>query len=190
MLDVKFIKENRDIVQDSIEKRGLSKKVDLEKLLDLDSKHKELLRNIEEHRSLRNKLSKDISKVSEDERKKLVDEATKVKNELKEMEVELETLSQQVKQTLLNVPNVLSHEVPEGKMIQKIRFYERGENPLSLISHLKIMSISVNPWILLILTCWESKVAPHGNVCPCNPLAAISHSSAVGSRFPAHWAYA
>jgi seryl-tRNA synthetase len=112
MIDIKYIRENSDIIKKGIEDKQLKGTVDIDKLLELDAQYTDLLRKVETHRALKNQLSQNISKVEDQERKKLIDEATKVKDELVEMEHELDDLNAQIKQMLLWVPNPPAVDVP------------------------------------------------------------------------------
>jgi seryl-tRNA synthetase len=115
MLDLTFIKENKELVLATINSRKLAKKVDLEAfLLDYEA-YLALLRNVETHRGLRNKLSEDISKINGGERDKLIKEATEVKKELQESEGELEKLKAKIDEVLKYIPNVNSDDMPLGK---------------------------------------------------------------------------
>lgn len=115
MLDVKYIKENKDYVIDSVKKKHLDNEVDVNKILELDTQYIALLQKVEIHRNLRNELSQNISKLSGDARDKQIQEASRVKEELKDMEQEMTDLKMHLNQLLLKVPNVIAEDVPYGK---------------------------------------------------------------------------
>ncbi len=115
MLDIKYIRENAEVVKKAVVEKHLSQVVDVDRLLELDAKHISLLKQVEIHRGLKNKLSEDISKVDQETRIKLVSEATAVKQELSEMEEKLKVLKSEVERIMLLVPNVIAPDVPEGK---------------------------------------------------------------------------
>ncbi len=111
MLDIKFIRENLEEVKKAAKFKR--KNVDFERLLDLDSKRRELQSKLEEIQAEKNELSKQSGKQKpSDEQiekgKKLKESATEIENDLKGIEVEL-------KEILYNVPNVISSDTPEGK---------------------------------------------------------------------------
>jgi seryl-tRNA synthetase len=58
MLDIKIIRNNPDMVKDSIKKRNL--KLDLDKFLRIDSERLELLAKVDNLRALKNKVSKEV----------------------------------------------------------------------------------------------------------------------------------
>ncbi|OGC51547.1 serine--tRNA ligase, partial [candidate division WWE3 bacterium RBG_16_37_10] len=115
MLDIKYIRENPEVVKKGVIDKQLSKTIDIDKLLELDAKYLDLLRKVEIHRSLRNKLSEDISKVEGAEREKLIKEATGVKTELADMETHLKDLKTKIDEMLLWVPNPPAEDVPVGE---------------------------------------------------------------------------
>lgn len=115
MLDIKFIKENKEKVIKAIEDKQLVGTVDLEQLIELDDKRLDILRQVEQHRALRNQLSENISKLDDEARVKQIKEATEVKNELAAMETELKVLAKQIYELQILVPNVIADDVPVGK---------------------------------------------------------------------------
>ena len=115
MLDIKYIRENSDIVRQAIVDKQLTKTIDIDKLLELDRKYIALLQKVELHRTLRNQLSDNIGKVGADERAKLITEATVVKEELSGMETELKEVKETLEAMLLWVPNPPASDVPIGE---------------------------------------------------------------------------
>ena len=62
MIDIKYIRENRELVQKVVNDKRLGDVVDLQLLLDTDSDYSATLQKVESHRALRNQLSSNISK--------------------------------------------------------------------------------------------------------------------------------
>ncbi len=114
MLDLNFIKENKEKVLVAIKSRRLSKNIDLEVFLQDYEAYLALLKNVEAHRALKNKLSEDISKVGSGEKKKLIVEATGVKTELQKTEEELGRIKSRIDEQLRFIPNVNSEKMPIG----------------------------------------------------------------------------
>lgn len=114
MLDIKFIRENPEIVKKAIVDKQLVGTVDVDALLIIDKNYRDLLIRVEDHRALRNQLSENISKVTPAERENLIKQATEVKEELKKLEAELNDLRMNLDQMLLWVPNVPAADVPVG----------------------------------------------------------------------------
>jgi len=114
MLDIVFIKENSDKVKYAIDQKHLSSVVDLDEILNLDESYKAQLQLVETKRSLRNQLSENISQVEEEARTKLIQEASQVKEDIKKLESELNEYKSKLDLLLLQVPNVIHPDVPEG----------------------------------------------------------------------------
>lgn len=115
MLDIKFIRENPEIVKEGIKNKQLTGTVDIDKLLELDARYLSILQKVETHRALRNQLSENIAKVGAEDRQKLIDEAAVIKKELQEMEEELKTLKTQIDEIMWWVPNPPADDVPVGE---------------------------------------------------------------------------
>ena len=81
MLDIKFIRENQDLVKTTIANKRVD--LDLEELLDIDAQRRDLLIELESLQATKNAVSKSIPQLSEEEKKvkflemKEVDEKTK-----------------------------------------------------------------------------------------------------------------
>lgn len=114
MLDIKFIKENKDIVKEGARKKNV--KVDIDKLLELDEKRLEILAKVENYRSEQNKMSISISGERDEKiRFQMIEEMKGVKEDLREGEELLKTIMTEWQEIMLHVPNVPHMSVPEGK---------------------------------------------------------------------------
>lgn len=113
MLDSKFIRENRDLVFEAIRKKNVD--VDLGKWLELDSDKKILQQELEVKRALQNKISKEIATAEESERKKKIAEMSNLKQKIKEITNKLKTVEKKWQAILMNIPNIVSPDMPEGK---------------------------------------------------------------------------
>src|SRR3990172_6227515 len=116
MLDLKYIRGNKEIIKKAIYDKQLQNTLNLDELLELDAKYLQVLKKTELHRNLKNELSKKISGIKEkDEKQKLIEKATKVKSELSDMETELKKFKDLLDILLLKVPNPPAKEVPYGE---------------------------------------------------------------------------
>ncbi len=114
MLDIKFIRENKDLVKAGAIKKH--KEIDLDGLLDLDKKRLELMSKVESLRSEQNKASITMGgKLEPNMRAQLISEMTLVKEELNEKEEELKEVMTQWRNLMLLVPNIPDMSVPEGE---------------------------------------------------------------------------
>ena len=118
MMDIKFIRENKDLMKKVIKDKGLD--LDLDKLLFLDQKRRKLIKETEEMKSEQNKLTK----------KGDVEEAKKIKSKIKEVLPELKKTEDEYKELMLLVPNIYSSDTPIGKDEKENKtVYEWGEIP-------------------------------------------------------------
>ncbi|MBA4336262.1 serine--tRNA ligase [bacterium] len=113
MLDIKFIVENQMLVKQGAAKKNI--KIDLDKIVSLDSERKKILLDVEALRTRQNSVSKDVPKKSGDEKQELLDEMKKLKDNLKIQEQALEDIQEELDTLVLYVPNPPFDEVPEGK---------------------------------------------------------------------------
>lgn len=115
MLDLKFIRENPDLVREAIKNKN--EKDNLDELLQLDEKRRKILRIVEDLKAQKNQASKEISKLKREGKdtseiistmKSVSDQITKLDNELSEVE-------EQLNKILLYIPNIPHKSVPIGK---------------------------------------------------------------------------
>ena len=113
MLDIKFIRENSDIIKEAARKKHSSFKVD--DLISSDEKRLAILKDIESLRAEQNKVSDSIQKASVLERTEMIDAMRIVKENLKKKEEEMEEVMKEWRTLMLAVPNIPDMSVPEGK---------------------------------------------------------------------------
>ncbi|OGF63268.1 serine--tRNA ligase [Candidatus Giovannonibacteria bacterium RIFCSPLOWO2_01_FULL_44_40] len=127
MLDIKFIRENKDLIKEAARKKRIQ--FDVERLLAVDEKRRMLIREVDE---LRQK-HKEFTGASE--------EAKLSKDQLSHKEFELKTVEDEFDELMLQAPNVPDPSVPEGESDadnQEIRKWgeikiEHGKNYLNLM---------------------------------------------------------
>lgn len=105
MLDLKVIRQNPEIVKDSIKKRWWN--LDLDKFLEIDKKRNEFTVKIDELRELRNKVSKEIPTLANEEKAEKIKEMKQVWEDLKVLEQEKEGLDKDFFEMYYKVPNFL-----------------------------------------------------------------------------------
>jgi seryl-tRNA synthetase len=113
MLDIKFIRENSELIKGAAVKKHLSFNVD--DLVASDTKRLEILKVVEDLRGQQNVASEAIAKASNEERGELIESMRSVKDELKKKEEELEEVMKVWRTLMLAVPNIPDMSVPEGK---------------------------------------------------------------------------
>lgn len=113
MLDIKFIRENKDIVQMGAKKKHVD--IDIEKLITLDDERLKVLKEVEDLRAEVNKVSNNIARDQDEALKiQLIEEMRIVKDDIKTKEEKLKTIMNEWQQLMLQVPNVPDMSVPEG----------------------------------------------------------------------------
>ena len=110
MLDIKFIRENSEVVKEEIKRRNM--KIDLDVFLNLDKKKREIQQEVEDLRKKQNEANRLISQ-NKDE--KIIAEMKEIKNELSKLDPKLKDLEKQIKDVLLQLPNITHKSVPVGK---------------------------------------------------------------------------
>jgi seryl-tRNA synthetase len=114
MLDIKFIKENPEIIKDAVRKKNLS--FDVDALLVLEEKRKEALLAFENARSSQNTLSGEVAHARDNtERERLIEALKPIKEEVQKHEETLREVMKEWQLMMLQVPNVPDISVPEGE---------------------------------------------------------------------------
>ena len=129
MLDIKFIRENKEIIKAGAKKKHLDEEID--KLLEADQKRLDLLSKVESLRAEQNKVSLSMGgTLSDGERAQLIEEMRLVKEELKEKEEELRQIMTEWQSLMLTVPNIPDISVPEGNSDEdNVEVKQWGEKP-------------------------------------------------------------
>ncbi|MEG0483954.1 MAG: serine--tRNA ligase [Oscillospiraceae bacterium] len=120
MLDIKFVRENPDIVKENIKKKFQNSKLVLvDEVVALDLENREIITKMEALRAERNKLSKSIGglmakgeKEKAEEMKQLVSQEA---DTLKELEAQQAVIEENIKQKMMIIPNIIDPSVPIGK---------------------------------------------------------------------------
>jgi len=108
MLDIKFIRENPDLIKEAIRKKGV--KFDVEKLLAVDERRRRVIQELETKRAEQNMGSKGGPKEPDE-----IEKLKKLKEEIKILEEEMKHVEQEFDGLMLQVPQVPDPSVPEGK---------------------------------------------------------------------------
>ena len=112
MLDIKFIRENIDLVKAGAKKKHVE--VDLDRLIAVDEKRRALLGEVEGMRAKQNEVSDKITTASPEARQSFIDEMRVVKEKLQGKEKELEEVTKEWQLLMVQVPNIPEVSVPEG----------------------------------------------------------------------------
>ena len=120
MLDIKFVRENPEIVKQNIRNKFQDKKLHLvDEVIELDKKNREIKQEVEALRASRNKLSKEIGALMAQKKKEEAEEVKKQvasqadrMNELSEEEKKVE---EEIRTRMMIIPNIIDPSVPIGK---------------------------------------------------------------------------
>ncbi len=114
MLDLKEIRNDSHNLASNLARRGME--VDLDEIIQIDSKRRQLQSMVDKSRSQKNRVSKDIGLAKSDSEatKELKDQMRELNRSLKHSEIELSQLSSRLNGLLLNLPNLLHDSVPDG----------------------------------------------------------------------------
>ncbi|MEN9338453.1 MAG: seryl-tRNA synthetase, seryl-tRNA synthetase [Candidatus Parcubacteria bacterium] len=127
MLDIKFIRENTELIKMAAEKKKI--KFNVEELVELDKKRLELLQKIEDLRAKQNAVSLEVPNLSGDDKVKKIEEMSLVKGELKKLEEEMEMVASEWRTLMLRVPNVPDISVPDGNTDEENLEVKKWGNP-------------------------------------------------------------
>jgi seryl-tRNA synthetase len=110
MLDIRFVRENPELVQENARKKGYD--VDIAKLLDLDAAKRSLLQVVDELRERRNANASKLKGGKPDQA--TIDEGRAIKVELAEKELAFNDVDREFTVLLKKVPNIAADDVPLG----------------------------------------------------------------------------
>jgi seryl-tRNA synthetase len=122
MLEIRFIRENRDLVGKALKSRGND--LALESLLKVDSQRRKLLQEVEDLRNIRNRVSEKIGRQKKERKDtgELIAQMKKVASRIKELNNLLEEKEISLNEYLFSMPNIPHPSVPVGK--------DETENPV------------------------------------------------------------
>lgn len=129
MLDIKFIREHKDLVKEAVTKKKSS--VDIDALIALDDKRLELLKKVEALRAQQNSVSGSVAGVQDPAvRESLINQMKLVKDEMKQEEDALKEIMQEWRTMMLHVPNIPDISVPDGNSdADNVEIKTWGEKP-------------------------------------------------------------
>jgi seryl-tRNA synthetase len=142
MLDIKFIQDNKDLIQDAARKKHIE--FDVEQLLTVDTKRRELSGAVDDMRATQNEATATIGSAPGAERNSLIVSMQELKANLQKQEAELKEVMKEWQTLMLRVPNIPDMSVPEGESDadnQEIRAWGvKPEFSFEPKSHLELMT--------------------------------------------------
>ncbi|MGM9875034.1 MAG: serine--tRNA ligase [Bacilli bacterium] len=149
MIDIKLIRENRELVKENIKKKFQDEKLSLvDDVYNYDIEYRECKSKGDLLRSEKNKLSASIGELM---RNKKIDEANEIKSKVNDMNLEIENLEKReaeleelIKTNMMSIPNIIAPDVPIGeddsKNVEEKRFGEPVVPKYEIPYHSDIMA--------------------------------------------------
>ncbi|MBU2579161.1 serine--tRNA ligase [Patescibacteria group bacterium] len=114
MLDIKFIRENIDKVKKGCQAKQA--KVEIDTLLDIDKKRREIIQAIEDMRAQKNQASKEIQKTENlEEKNKIIQKMREKDSDNDKLNREIKEIDEEFNNLMLQIPNLPFDDVPAGK---------------------------------------------------------------------------
>ena len=148
MLDIKYIRENIDIVKENIRKKNQDEKLELvDRVVQLDELRRENIKETDAKRARRNEIADLMPKLFKENRQEeanvLKEEAKKLAEEIKELEKNVEEETEEYNRILLTIPNIMHESVPMGKddseNVEIRKYLEPKEKSFEVPYHLDIL---------------------------------------------------
>lgn len=143
MLDIKFIRENQELVQMAITKKRIA--LDLKALITVDGERLKLLRLVEEMRAKQNEASAKLPEASQKEKENILAEMKTLKKELAANEEFLKETIKTWRALMLSVPNIPDVSVPDGASeADNVEIKKEGQIPkfsFTPKNHLELLAL-------------------------------------------------
>ena len=120
MIDIKFLRENPDVVKENIKKKFQDKKLPLvDEVIELDAEYRKIIQRAETLRADKNRISKEIggfaAKGMTDEAEKAKAQVAEFSKELAELEAREAEYPEKITKIMMTIPNIIDPSVPIGK---------------------------------------------------------------------------
>ncbi len=117
MLDIKFIRENAELIQEGAKKKQID--FNVKGLIEVDDKRKKIGQDLEEKRAKQNKESEEVAKMGQAgnmaEKRRMIEEMQPLKEEIQKLEEKLKGVMLEWQKLMVLVPNIPDMSVPDGK---------------------------------------------------------------------------
>lgn len=120
MIDIKLIRENRDLVKENIKRKFQDRKLPIvDEIYELDIKYREAKQTADNLRAEKNSKSAEIGNLMREGKKEEADQVKKdvsdYGDKIAKLEVEEENLQKEIKEKMMIIPNIIAESVPVGK---------------------------------------------------------------------------
>ena len=149
MIDIEYIRNNKELVKENIKKKFQDKKLHLvDEVEELDKEWRNTRVKADELRAKKNELSKSIGILmkegKKEEAEKNKEEVKRINEQIPEIEEKEEKLEQEIKERMMAIPNIIADDVPIGKddseNVEAKRFGEPALKDFEVPYHADIMA--------------------------------------------------
>ncbi len=127
MLDIRFVREHRELVEDAISKKNIE--LDLSRFLELDESRRNLLKEYEELKAVQNRASDNIASAKGEEKAAMISEMKEIANRVHAAKDALQNVDDEYKNLLLRIPQIPHPSAPVGGEEANTVVREVGEKP-------------------------------------------------------------
>ncbi len=142
MLDIRFIRENADLVKEGARKKHIT--VDIDRLLTVDDERKRIRQELDDKRAEQNRASKTIVLAKGEEKEKLLEAMRHLKSGMGALDEEYAKVMEEWQALMLLVPNIPDMSVPEGESDADNQEIRKWGNPAAFSfpakSHIELMT--------------------------------------------------
>lgn len=130
MLDIQKIRDNPELVQNAVKNKKCE--IDIKALLDYDSRRREIIKEVEALKNIRNTSSQQIAALKKEKKdaSTLMQQMKEVSDSIKNLDIELDKTEHRVHDIMIRIPNIAHQSVPHGKSEKdNVVVFEWGEEP-------------------------------------------------------------
>lgn len=129
MLDLKFIRENKEKVEEALDKRGA--KLDIGRVLELDEKRRKNLTEVEEKKNMRNSISKEVGLLKREgkDTSEIMETVGDLGENIKVLDNQRREVDEELNALLLLIPNIPHDSVPVGLKEEDFRLEKTVGDP-------------------------------------------------------------
>jgi seryl-tRNA synthetase len=144
MLDIRFIRENPDLVKDNMKKKFREDTHIVDEVLKKDEEYRQLLQEAEKLRHERNQLTQKINEAKKagGDITEILAEAKEIPQKIKQLEEKQNALKTEIIAILKKIPNIMHESVPIGKgeeeNVERARYLEPTKKDFPVKSHVEI----------------------------------------------------
>lgn len=133
MLDIRFIRDNAELVQKNTNDKGY--KVNISEILEYDASRREILQQIDELREKRNEINEQLKGVGKPS-VEVVEQSKALKSQVTTLEATLKPIDEALQSLMVQVPNMMQSDVPIGGEDKSVEIKKWGEQTSGAIDHL------------------------------------------------------